>query len=221
MNHKVENKVNPAQFFQTFHRHLNDDDYVICDDGNHTFLCAEQLSVNKSKHFVSPTDFNCMGYCVPATVACQLAHPDQQTIGIVGDGAFLMTAMEMLTATKYGLSPIIFVFNDGELSQISQAQEIPYNRKVCSVIAPVDISGVAKAVGAHYVYLENNDALEGELKNAFSLTGKGKPVLVNVNIDYSKRTRFTEGTVKTNLNKFDFKTKARFIGRAIVRKVTG
>ena len=221
LKHDSKNRVNPATFFQTLHQHIKDEDYVMCDDGNHTFLCAEQLDINQSKHFVSPTDFNCMGYAVPATVACQLTHPDSQTIGIVGDGAFLMTAMELLTATKYGLSPIVFVFNDGELSQISQAQEIPYNRKTCSILAPVDIAGVAQAVGAEYVQINETSDLASTMKTAFESTGKGKPVLVNVLVDYSKRTQFTQGTVKTNLKRFDFKTKVRFIGRAISRKVTG
>lgn len=221
LSHDSKQRVNPAAFFQELHKHIQDDDYVMCDDGNHTFLCAEQLQVNKSKHFVSPTDFNCMGYAVQATVACQLTHPDSQTIGIVGDGAFLMTAMELLTATKYGLSPIVFVFNDGELSQISQAQEIPYNRKTCSILAPVDIAGVAQAVGAQYVQIDQTSDLTKTMQQSFALSGKGKPVLVNVLVDYSKRTAFTKGTVKTNLKRFDLKTKVRFIGRAISRKVTG
>jgi len=63
--------------------------------------------------------------------------------------------------------------------------------------------------------------LASTMKKAFESTGKGKPVLVNVLVDYSKRTQFTQGTVKTNLKRFDLKTKVRFIGRAISRKVTG
>ena len=40
-------------------------------------------------------------------------------------------------------------------------------------------------------------------------------------VDYSKRTRFTEGIVKTNLERFDLGTKARLVGRALWRRVTG
>mgnify|MGYP006982825173 CR=1 FL=1 len=41
--------------------------------------------------------------------------------------------------------------NDGELAQISQAQEIPYNRKTCTVLGPLDVAGVAQATGAAFV----------------------------------------------------------------------
>ena len=48
-----------------------------------------------------------------------------------------------------------------------------------------------------------------------------KPVLVNVHVDYSKKTQFTLGTVQTNLKRFDTKNKLRIVGRAIKRKIFG
>jgi acetolactate synthase-1/2/3 large subunit len=46
-------------------------------------------------------------------------------------------------------------------------------------------------------------------------------VIVDVAVDYSRRTRFTEGILKTNLERFDPGTKARLVGRALWRRVTG
>ncbi|MFQ5751655.1 MAG: thiamine pyrophosphate-binding protein, partial [bacterium] len=84
-------QVNPAWFFEKLRENLEDDAIIVVDDGNHTFLAAELLPVYHSKHFISPTDFNCMGYCVPAAIGAKLANPKKQVVGIVGDGAFLMT----------------------------------------------------------------------------------------------------------------------------------
>jgi thiamine pyrophosphate-dependent acetolactate synthase large subunit-like protein len=50
---------------------------------------------------------------------------------------------------------------------------------------------------------------------------KGKLVIVDVNIDYSKPTRFTQGVVKTVLKRFPPGDKIRFITRALLRKITG
>ena len=44
-------------------------------------------------------------------------------------------------------------------------------------------------------------------------------MIVDVKIDYSKRTRFTKGIVKSNLERFTIGNKARFIGRALLRRV--
>jgi acetolactate synthase-1/2/3 large subunit len=114
-----------------------------------------------------------------------------------------------------------FVFNDGELSQISQGQEIPYNRKVCTVLGEVRLDGVATAAGAVYVPLESDERIEAGIREALAAAAAGRPVLVDVRIDYGKRTRFTQGVVKTVLKRFPLRDKLRFVGRALVRKVTG
>ena len=54
-----------------------------------------------------------------------------------------------------------------------------------------------------------------------NMLDKGQPVVVDVRIDYSKRTRFTQGVVKTVLKRFPLGDKFRFVGRAIYRKITG
>ena len=103
LRHDGKGRVNPARFFQALRRELADDAYLVADDGNHTFLVAELFPATRSAHVLSPTDFNCMGYCVPAAIGVKLAHPEAQVVGVVGDGAFLMTGLEMLTATEHGL----------------------------------------------------------------------------------------------------------------------
>ena len=110
---------------------------------------------------------------------------------------------------------------DGELAQISQAQQIPYNRKTCTVLGALDVAGVAQATGAAFFRMSGDADVEPVLGEAFSAAAGGRPVLVDVLVDYSKRTRFTEGIVKTNLERFDLGTKARLVGRALWRRVTG
>ena len=217
----VNDRVNPAMFFDELRKQLKDDAITVVDDGNHTFLAAELFPVIRPRHFISPTDFNCMGYCVPAAIGAKIVNKDKQVVGIVGDGAFMMTGLETLTATTEGLGVAYFVFYDGELSQISQGQQIPYNRKTCTVMGDIKIQGVAMATGAHYVVIENNSQIAAGIKEALDRAAQNQPVIVDVRIDYSKRTRFTQGVVKTVLKRFPLGDKFRFIGRAMLRKVTG
>jgi acetolactate synthase-1/2/3 large subunit len=171
--------------------------------------------------FLSPTDFNCMGYCIPASIGAKLAVPDRTVIGIVGDGALRMTGLETLTAAARGLGIAWFVFNDGELAQIAQAQEIPLNRKTCTVLGAFDLRSFAAAVGAEYVALPGNEAIESAIARAFELARAARPVLVDVRIDYSKRTRFTAGTLRTTLARFDLGTQLRLMARAAWRRLSG
>jgi acetolactate synthase-1/2/3 large subunit len=222
LRHDTKGRVSPARFFASLRRQLPDDATVVLDDGNHTFLAAELMPIHRSRGLISPTDFNCMGYCVPATIGAKLARPDVPVVGIVGDGALRMTAMELATATAQELGLVVFVFNDGELAQIAQAQEIPYNRKTCTVLGPLDIAGVAQATGAKFLRIASDGDIDGVIREALASAARDRrPVLVDVNVDYSKRTRFTEGIVKTNLERFDFGTKARLVGRALWRRLSG
>jgi len=220
LEHDSGGRVNPGRFFRALRRNLDRDAIVVADDGNHTFLTAELMPIVEGGQFLSPTDFNCMGYCVPACIGAKLAQPGRQVVGIVGDGAFLMTGLETVTAAREGLGVAWFVFNDGELSQIAQAQEMPYQRKTCTTIGSLDYRALAAATGCEFVAIENDSSIDAAIERVLSLIGDDRPVIVDVRIDYSKRTRFTLGTVKTNLRRFDTRSKLRIIGRALWRKLT-
>ncbi|MGE5158892.1 MAG: thiamine pyrophosphate-binding protein [Gemmatimonas sp.] len=215
--HDAGGLVNPVRFFDELRRQMPDDGVLAIDDGNHTFLTAELMEIRSPKSVILPTDFNCMGYAVPAAIGAKLACPDRAVQAIVGDGAFMMTCMEILTAASNGLGVVYYVFNDGELAQIGQAQAIPYGRKPCTTLGKLNIEGVALATGAAYLPMNDNSAIEGAIGKAQEIASQGRPVIVAVRIDYSKRTAFTLGTVKTNFARFPLNEKLRFLARAAVR----
>ena len=218
---KKDDMVSPGYFFKALREQVDEDALMVVDDGKHTFLAAELFPVTQPRGFISPTDFNSMGYCVPASIGTKLSNPDKQVVAIVGDGAFMMTCMELVTANTYGIAPMIFVFHDGELGQISQFQSIPLNRKTCTTIGELKVEGVAMATGAEFISMQNDHEIETGIAQAIKLSGEGRPVIVDVNIDYSKKTMLTKGVVKTNLGRFPLGEKVRFISRAVKRHVFG
>jgi acetolactate synthase-1/2/3 large subunit len=219
--HDSGDRVNPARFFEALRRQMPDDAIATVDDGNHTYLTAELFPVHQPRCLIVPTDFNCMGYAVPAAIGAKIARPGREVFSIVGDGAFMMTCMEIVTAAREELGIVFYVFHDGELSQIAQAQQIPYNRKPCSILGALDIEGVAAATGAACVMMDSNEDIESAIAEARRIAATGRPVIVDVNIDYSKRTAFTQGAVKTNFKRFPLAQRLRMVSRALVRKVTG
>ncbi|MBI2522557.1 MAG: thiamine pyrophosphate-binding protein [Bdellovibrio sp.] len=215
--HDSQGRVNPYLFFRSLRQKLARDAFVLLDDGNHTFLAAELFPSFESRHLISPTDFNAMGYCVPAAIGAKLSNRNKQVVGIVGDGGLLMTGLELLTASTLELGVIIFVFHDGELGQISQFQKIPLNRKTCTILGDIKIEGLALATGAHFIGMQQNSQIDAKIDEALRVSATGRPVLVDVNIDYSRKTCFTKGVVSTNLSRFPLGEKVRFIGRALKR----
>ena len=193
-------RVNPARLFHSVDAFWAKDAVVVADDGNHTFLTAELLPMPQGRHFISPTDFNCMGYAVPAAIGAKLANPAREVLAVVGDGAFLMTGNELLTAAAQQLGVIVLVFSDGELAQIAQAQTLPYKRKTCTVLNPLDLAAAARATGCEFLAMDSDRDIEPVLIEARRLAASRRPVLVDVRIDYSRRTAFTQGIVRPMSN---------------------
>lgn len=212
-------KVNPIRFFDALRNVMPYNSIVVLDDGNHTFLTAELYPIYREGLLISPTDYNAMGYAVPAAIGAKLAEPNRDVVAVVGDGCFIMTCMEILTAKANKLGILYCVFSDGELSQIAQAQALPYQEKACTVLPKIDLKGVAIATGASYMSVSRNKDLAKILAKAHAMTRKGEPVIVNINIDYSKQTAFTKGTSATMFKGFDSKDKYRFVKRIIRRKL--
>lgn len=215
----TQGRVNPARLFAELRAQLKDDVIVTVDDGNHTYLTAELWEHREPGMVISPTDFNAMGYAVPAAVAAAAAHPERQVMALVGDGCIRMTGIELTTASALGFAPLVVVFNDGELAQIAQAQTLPYNKKTCTVMPHFALHGLAIATGAEYFNVDNDDALAEIIGQALETTATGRPVVVDVRVDYSQRTAFTKGIIASNFKRFPIRDKARLATRAISRRV--
>ena len=220
-SHNSKERVNPALFFDKLQTVINDDAIIITDDGNHTFLTAELMPINNPRGFISPSNFNAMGYCVPAVNAAKLANPDKQVIGIVGDGAMLMSGMEALIAVREKLGTVYCIFNDGHLSRISHSQEIAYNQKTCTELGNVNWGAFADSLECGYFAIRNNHEIDTALRRALETAAHGQPVFVDISIDYSKRSNYAEGVEKATLAGFSGRDKLRLVSRAIVRKIMG
>ena len=180
----------------------------------------EMLRLEGPRRFLAPVDYSCMGYSVPAALGAKLAEPQRPVIALAGDGAFLMTGMELLTASNEGIAAVIVVLRDGELAQIAQFQQTAMNRKTKSVLPPYDLRALCQGLGVECLTLARDADIVETLSRAVEITERGEPVVIDAAIDYSQRTWFTKGVVKTNLLRLPLKDQLRFIGRAVARKFT-
>ena len=130
-----------------------------------------------------------------------------------------MTGLELITASAYSASPLVCVLRDGELSQIAQFQKIPLNRETCSTLPDYSVEGLAMATGAKYFRILRDHELETVIPAALELTRDGQPVLIEVAIDYSRKTYFTRGVVKTNFWRLPWGDRLRMLGRALARRL--
>src|SRR5271157_5297157 len=212
--------VHPPYLLETVQQLVGSEAIYTTDSGNGTFLAMECLRLPHPCSFLAPVDYSCMGYAVPAALGAALACPDRQVISLAGDGAFLMTGLELLTARQLSLPVMVLVLRDRELAQIAQFQQIALGQKTCSELPDYDLAAICRGVGVEYLALRRNTDAKGILKQALTLTGSGHPVVVEVAIDYSQKTYFTRGVVRTNLGRLPWPDRIRFVLRALGRKLS-
>jgi len=213
--------VTPAHLLGSLQDILGPKTVYTTDSGNGTFLAMEMLRLAEPGKYLAPIDFSCMGYSVPAAVGAKLALPDCPVVALAGDGAFLMTGLEVMTAVQHGVGIIVMVLRDRELAQIAQFQATALNRKVASKLSDYDLESLALGMGAHALSIHSDDQVREVIRSAHEIAEGGEPVVVDVAIDYSEKTYFTRGIVKTNLLRFPLRERIRLIARALTRKVTG
>ncbi len=211
--------VNPTGLLVALQAVLGPDAVYATDSGNGTFLAMEGLVLDKPGKFMAPVDYSCMGYSVPAAIGAKLAAPEHPVVALAGDGAFLMTGLELLTAVREGLGVLVFVLRDRELAQIGQFQQTAFGRKVASEVADYDVEGLAAGLGVAFLRLDSDSEVEDVVRKAAVHGAAGRPVLVDVAIDYSRKTFFTGGIVKSNLLRLPLREQIRFVGRALSRKL--
>jgi TPP-dependent 2-oxoacid decarboxylase len=91
---------------------LDDFTTVVADPGD-ALYGALDLWIHGNSEFLAPAYYNSLGFAIPAALAVQLAAPERRPLVLTGDGSFQMSGVELSTAVRHGLSPIVVVFNNG------------------------------------------------------------------------------------------------------------
>jgi indolepyruvate decarboxylase len=119
-------RITIKRLFQRLNSFLADDTVVVADVGDALFGAAD-LNIHKRTEFLGTAYYASMGFGIPAGIGVQLANAKSRPLVLVGDGAFQMTGMELSTAVRYGLNPIVVVLNNAGYGTERHMQDGPYN----------------------------------------------------------------------------------------------
>lgn len=221
LEQRSQSRVTPYVLLEALQRELGPETIFTADSGNGTFLAMECLRLDRPGRFLAPVDYSCMGYSVPAAVGAGLGKPGTPVVALAGDGAFLMTGLELLTAVSHRVPVAIFVLRDRELAQIAQFQSTAFHRRVASALPDYHAGSIAEAVGAEWLPLDSDAEVMDVVRAVRGTMQAGRSVLVDVAIDYSHKTYFTRGVVKAMLGRLSWPDRIRFVTRALGRRLGG
>ncbi len=119
-------KITVLRLFERLNTFLEDHDAVLADPGDAMFAGAD-LVIHRSAEFIAPAYYTSMGFAVPAAIGVQLANPKLRPVVLVGDGSFQMTGLELATAVRFNLSPIVIVLNNSGYGTERPMQDGTFN----------------------------------------------------------------------------------------------
>jgi acetolactate synthase I/II/III large subunit len=190
-----------AHFFEALRRALPRDSIVCADSGLHQQLLRRYFDVLAPRGLLFPSDYQSMGYGLPAAIGAKLAAPDRPVVAVIGDGGFALSGLELLTAVRENIPLTVVVFNDGYLGRIRLEQLSAYGRTNSVGLQNLDFEAFALAVGAAYELVEGNP--ESMLREC---AGRPGVTLVELRLGDSARTHAV---------------RVRGLGRNVARKVLG
>jgi acetolactate synthase I/II/III large subunit len=190
-----------ARFFSALRRALPRDGVLVTDSGLHQVLARRYFDVWAPGGLIFPTDFQSMGFGLPAALGAKLAQPSRTVVALLGDGGFAMAGFELATAVRERIPVTVIVFNDGQLNLIRLQQLRDYGRAFSVETRAPDLASFAASVGAGYVCLQGEP--EAMLRSAFS---SDAPTLVEVRVGDSAAVQGM---------------RARSLARSVVRQTVG
>jgi pyruvate dehydrogenase (quinone) len=154
---------------------------VSCDSGTITTWFARHIAARRGQmHSLSGT-LASMANGLPYTIAAQIAYPDRQCVGFVGDGGFSMLMAEFATAVKYDLPIKIVVVKNDTLGQIKWEQMVFLgNPEYGCDLHPIDFAAFARACGGAGFRIEDPAECGSVLEEALATRG---PVLIEAVVD--------------------------------------
>ncbi len=162
-------------------KRTKEDAIIVSDSGTNTTVWARYMHAKKGQMHSCSGNLATMACGLPYAIAAQVAFPDRQVIGVVGDGGFTMLMGEIITAVAYKLPIKLVIIKNNTLGQIKWEQMVfQGNPEYQCDLLPIDFVALAKAVGADGVRIDDPKTAGQKFDEALAMPG---PVLIEAVVD--------------------------------------
>lgn len=168
--------IHPARLISALSRSVDEDAVIALDIGSSTHWFGRGFKVKNQTVLVSGK-WRSMGSGLPAAIGAKIAQPEKQVIALIGDGGFLMSLAELVTAVRYNLPVTVIIDTNSvyslEKHKMALAGLIPYGNE----LKVADFATFAEASGARGFRVSEPRNLEAVLTEAFNCN---KPAVVDI-----------------------------------------
>ncbi len=185
-------KIHPAELVRAISRNLPDNAITLGDAGSNMLWMNCYLNLTANQRYQNPGSFGPMASHVNAAIGIKAANPDKAVVACVGDGDYLMSGFELLTAVEYNIPVVWIIMNNGEFNVIKKFLIDSFGKHAFMKFLNPDFAMYAKACGAEGYRVEKLEDFEPIFKNAIA---SNKPTLIDVVIESEVYPPFDMGKV--------------------------
>lgn len=181
--------IHVSRLMDAINTTLPADAIVVADTGFSATWTATHLQLDGDKQQYLHAAGS-LGWAFPAAIGAKCAAPDRPVLCFTGDGGLYYHLSELETAKRLGYPLVVVVNNNSGFGQgwknIRNTQgELPGDPREIACFGPTDFAAIAKAFGIQAHRVEQPDALEATLRDAFAAN---EVVLIDVITDFELRT---------------------------------
>tara|TARA_Y100000994_G_scaffold101791_1_gene83803 strand:+ start:1450 stop:3090 length:1641 start_codon:yes stop_codon:yes gene_type:complete len=183
--------VDLARVIDTMDRIIDQEATIVTDAGSFSRWIHRYRRFERPHTKAGPMS-GAMGYSVPGAVGAKLARPDHEVIAFVGDGGFMMTGQELVTAVEQKLPIRIIVCDNAVHGSILAGQDKTFGpgNEIATVLQSPDFAAIAIAYGAEAYTVTRSDDFEVAFQNARAAKG---PSLIHLLTDRRDIAPYGEG----------------------------
>lgn len=170
----------PVSVLKTLKEELPYDTVITADVGSHLHLLGQYWETGGRNDIIISNGWSGMGFGIPSAIAAGIVRPAVRSICITGDGGFLMSAGEIMTARRYNIPIIIIVLSDGELNLIKLKQTWKGIPPDASSLYYGDLFGSDHFLGIKVMTADSHESMRKSLNTALS---EREPVIINAIVD--------------------------------------
>jgi acetolactate synthase I/II/III large subunit len=153
----------PAAVITALQRVLPPETVFTADIGNHMIFAAQHLRLEHPNTFHMSNGLG--GMTSGIGLAIGLAHGGARpVVGICGDGAFRMAAMELASCATHRVPVILAVLDDQQLGMVEHGMMRVFGRTEFTRSPAIDIPACARALGATAIRVDTENDLRAALE---------------------------------------------------------
>lgn len=159
---------------------LPPDTTITADSSQICYLgAAPYLRLSSPRRYLAPIGYSTLGYALPAAIGAKLASPQRAVLALLGDGAFMFSVQELITAAENKLAIAVLVLDNQGFAEIREGMQRRSIDPLGVDLTSPDFTLLAKSMGCLGVQAASAEHVAELVEAAF---GADRPTVISLDV---------------------------------------